>query len=504
MYPTHYTSFQRKEEQVMSLNSLFFDYDKLAKDGVVETIDWRNPPDSDDDSSGDDGIRTLDDTVNDVNDKIKRSDDIAADLKRTIDSIKQSGKVSQEDRIALEAFTKSVDFKGLPSLESYTLMPSRVNCDKTLQVSMEVHAALVAGGIAAVILLISKVIDWFTGDGDSGSGGGGGNGKGGGGDSGSGGSKSKSPMARAAGDKNKQSKVVSLHKRYTDAYLDYGDAVKGLTHEMLNDIKVACNLSKDDEVLKKYEGRKGVALLNARKQILQIFNESKDYAGLTSSSPAMWLLMRTLNGKVSNFDKLSVHSSSVGIVAINKLKAEVPMLLKAYNNVTNAINNKKYDEVNRYVHEYKPTWQAAYSTEAVPTAISSAKKVIEDSINDKLEFNDQNADAFYKIVETVLFGKWIKNYICDDVEELAVKMSEVKSKLESVKHQVETDNDNEANKIGKHVQHLINMTTPQATLLIRINNHYFQMSQAVVTFCTRAESLTKTFKSFDKAYRNEI
>ena len=422
----------------MSLNSLFFNYDKLAKDGVVETIDWRNPPDSDDDNNDDDGIRTLDETVNDVNDKIKRSDDIAADLKRTIDSIKQSGKVSQEDRITLEAFTKSVDFKGLPSLESYTLMPSRVNCDKTLQVSMEVQAALVAGGIAAVILLISKVIDWFTGSGDSGAGGGGK----------SKGDKNKSPMARAAGDKNKQSKVVSLHKRYTDSYLDYGDAVKGLTHEMLNDIKVACNLSKDDEVLKKYKGVKGIALLNTRKQILQIFNESKDYAGLTSSSPAMWLLMRTLNGKVSNFDKLSVHSSSNGIVAINKLKAEVPMLLKVYDNVTNAINNKKYEEVNRYVHEYKPTWQAAYSTEAVPTAISSAKKVIEDSINDKLEFNDQNADAFYKIVETVLFGKWIKNYICDDVEELAVKMSEVKSKLESVKHQVETDNDKEANEIG--------------------------------------------------------
>lgn len=495
MYLTHYTSFQRKEEQVMSLNSLFFNYDKLAKDGIVETIDWRNPPDSEDDSSDDDGIRTLEDTVNDVNDKIKRSDDIAADLKRTIDSIKQSGKVSQEDRIALEAFTKSVDFKGLPSMESYTVMPSRVNCDKTLQISMEVHAALVAGGIAAVILLISKVIGWFTGNGDSGSGGGGGNGKG---------DKNKSPMARAAGDKDKESKVVSLHKRYTDAYLDYGDAVKGLTHEMLSDIKVACNLSKDDEVLKKYEGLKGVALLDARKQILQIFNESKDYAGLTSSSPAMWLLMRTLKGKVSNFDKLSTHGSSHGINAINKLKSEVPILLKAYDNVTNAINSKKYDEVNRYVHEYKPTWQGAYSNEPVPTAISSAKKAIEDSLNDKLEFNDQNADAFYKIIETVLFGKWIKNYICDDVEELAVKMTEVKSKLESVKHQVETDNDKEANKIGKHVQHLINMTTPQATLLIRINNHYFQMSQAVATFCTRAESLTKTFKSFDKAYRNEI
>lgn len=473
----------------MSLNSLFFDYDKLAKDGVVETIDWRNPPDSDDDNNDDDGIRTLEDTVNDVNDKIKRSDDIAADLKRTIDSIKQSGKVSQEDRIALEAFTKSVDFKGLPSMESYTVMPSRVNCDKTLQISMEVHAALMAGGIAAVILLISKVIDWFTGGGDSGSGGGGGG---------------KSPLAKAAGDKNKQSKVVSLHKRYIATYLDYGNAVKELTHEMLSDIKVACNLSKDDEVLKKYGGVKGAVLVDARRQILQIFNESKDYVGLSSSSPGTGLLMRTLNGKVSNFDKLSVHSSSNGIDAINKLKAEVPMLLKAYDNVINAINSKKYDEVNRYVHEYKPTWQAAYSTEAIPTAISAAKKAIEDSINDKLEFNEQNADAFYKIVETVLFGKWVKSYICDDIEELAVKMTEVKSKLESVKHQVETDNDKEANKIGKHVQHLINMTTPQATLLIRINNHYFQMSQAVATFCTRAESLTKTFKSFDKAYRNEF
>ena len=37
----------------MSLNSLFFNYDKLAKDGVVETIDWRNPPDSDDDNTHD-------------------------------------------------------------------------------------------------------------------------------------------------------------------------------------------------------------------------------------------------------------------------------------------------------------------------------------------------------------------------------------------------------------------------------------------------------------------
>ena len=173
MYPTHYTSFQRKEKQVMSLNSLFYNYDKLAKDGVVETIDWRNPPDSDDDNNDDDGIRTLEDTVNDVNDKIKRSDDIAADLKRTIDSIKQSGKVSQEDRIALEAFTKSVDFKGLPSLESYTVAPSRVNYDKTLTVSMEVHKLLVAGGIAAIIVLISKIFGFIGGD-DSDDGGGGG------------------------------------------------------------------------------------------------------------------------------------------------------------------------------------------------------------------------------------------------------------------------------------------------------------------------------------------
>jgi hypothetical protein len=56
-------------------------------------------------------------------------------------------------------------------------------------------------------------------------------GAGGGGGGKSKGDKNKSPMARAAGDKGKESKVVSLHKRYTDSYLDYGDAVKGLTGE---------------------------------------------------------------------------------------------------------------------------------------------------------------------------------------------------------------------------------------------------------------------------------
>lgn len=500
MYPTHYTSFQRKEEQVMSLNSLFFDYDKLAKDGVVETIDWRNPPDSDDDSSSDDGIRTLDDTVNDVNDKIKRSDDIAADLKRTIDSIKQSGKVSQEDRIALEAFTKSVDFKGLPSMESYTVMPSRVNCDKTLQISMEAHAALVAGGIAAVILLISKVIDWFTGGGSSGSGGGS-SGSGGGGDNGG----SKSPMARAGGDKNRESKVISLHKRYNNVCKDYAEAVKGLTHEMVNDIKAACNMPKDEDVLKQHEGLKGFALSEARKEILKIFNEeNKDYGQLFSATSTTWLMMHYLKGKVSNFDKLSTGGSSAGIDGINKLKVEVPMLLKAYNNVINAITSKKFDEVNRYAHEYKPTWQGGYTDAPMPDAISAAKNVIEKSMEDKLEPSDHNKEAFNKIIETVLFGKWIQNYICDDIEELAVKMTQVKNELESVKHQVETDNDKEANKIGKHVQYLINVTAPQASLLIYTNNHYFRMSQAVATFCTHAESLTKIFKSFDKAYRNEI
>lgn len=485
----------------MSLNSLFFNYDKLAKDGVIETIDWRNPPDSDDDSSGDDGIRTLDETVNDVNDKIKRSDDIAADLKRTIDSIKQSGKVSQEDRITLEAFTKSVDFKGLPSMESYTMAPSSVNYEKTLSVSMEIHKALVAGGMAALVLLIAKVISWFTGEDDGGAGGGGGSGDG----SGKKDSRPSSPAARAMGTKQIESKLVKTEELFDSALDKIKQSSEGLSHESIEAIKKASKLS-DDQIKKQFDAVAASTLIKIVKRGESIFGKRQSIGEVIQKRHILHALMlaHLIRNHVTEFDQLSINKSSVGLNAVNKLKQEVTVLLKTYEKVTDAVNAKRLDEVNKIIHEYRPTWQNAYSSAAVPEALGIAKNQIVESLNAKIEDEPTINKLSLQIVNDLLFERWGKSYVCEAIGDVATNLNDLKSRLETLKHQVDTDDSKEVNATSKHIQHLINLTTPQMTLMIKVNNHYSAILDKIVSFISHAENFSTEFNNLNKHIRNEI
>ena len=479
----------------MAINSLFFNYDKLAKDGVIETIDWQNPPNNDDDENDDDAIRTIDSEVNDVNDKIKRSDDIANDLKRTIDTIKQTGKVSQEDRASLEAFAQMVDVKGLPSMESYTVAPSRVNYDKTLTVSMEINQLLVAGGIAAIIMLICKIFGFIGGSDDSDGGGGGG--------------------AGAGGSKQKKEAVEKLKQKGEKVNNRFEKIIEGVntsTQKTLRDFSklniAALKADIEKNPTKHTESER--ILLNIVKYLQSHLEHGMSHETIelmkSLSEGSLNFISSFMEHKIKSVDSVfmtrSLQHDPRGIKCVVDIKKDIYWLGQNAQHIKKYLESTDFDvaEANRVLDGFKPIWFGRFNvnTGVLSDDISSAKKLLLESL-DAQDDKSHIQNEIKELIDEIFFGKWMDGYYDEHLQENCRSIGELGKTLKNRAEQMSGENVNsDVKKVYERIKSISITVATEVKIIERVNNRFLQFASEYNTLLNNIDKITDQLEKLNK------